>query len=57
MLFTGDIILTYETKDGVNNKLERWRHTLDFSDFKLSRLKNKYLRCSFNEEDEGSGEV
>ena len=29
MLFTDDIVLTGETNEGVNKKLESWRQTLE----------------------------
>jgi len=28
MVFTDDIVFADETREGVNGKLERWRHTL-----------------------------
>jgi len=47
MLFADNIVLIDETIDRVNNKLERWRHTLECRGFKLRRSKTKYLRCDF----------
>jgi len=35
--FADDIVVIDETRDGVNDKLEKWRHTLESSDFGLSR--------------------
>jgi len=39
MLFVNDIILIDKTRDGVNNKLERWRHTLESRGFRLTDRK------------------
>ena len=48
MLFADDIVLVDETKGGLTEKLERWRHKLEYRGFKLSRSKTEYLRCGFN---------
>ena len=48
MLFVDDIILIDETREGVNDKLERWRHTLESSGFRVSRSKTEYLNCCFS---------
>jgi len=45
MLFADDIVLIDETKVGLNDKLEEWRHTLEFRRFRLSTSKTEYLRC------------
>jgi len=39
MLFADDIILIDETRGGLNEKLERWRHSLESRGFRLSRSK------------------
>ena len=39
MLFVDDIVLIDETRGGLNEKLERWRHSLESRDFRLSRLR------------------
>ena len=58
MLFADDIVLIDESREGVNNKLERWRDTLEVKDFRLSRSKTEYLHCSFSAvEREVAGEV
>nr|XP_033511746.1 uncharacterized protein LOC117276532 [Nicotiana tomentosiformis] len=43
MLFADDIVLIYETRGGVNEKLDVWRQTLESKGFKLSRTKTKHL--------------
>ena len=46
MLFADDIVLIDETRQGVNVKLERWRHSLESRGFRVSRSKTEYLhRC------------
>ena len=57
MLFADDSILIDETRDGLNDKLEEWRHTLKSRGFRLSRSKTEYLRCGFSGVEEGGGEV
>jgi len=37
MLFANDIVLIDETRVGVNEKLEKFRHTLESREFRLSR--------------------
>jgi len=56
MLFD-DIALIDETRGGLSEKLERWRHTLESRGFKLSRSKTEYLRCGFSGVEVDSGEV
>jgi len=48
MLFIDDIVLIDKTRQGVNNKLERWRHTLEVRGFRVSRSKTEYLHCCFS---------
>ena len=57
MLFADDIVFIDETKGGLKEKLERWRHSVESRWFKLSRSKTEYLRCGFNGEEGGGGEV
>jgi len=52
-LFVDAIVLINKTKDGVNPKLERWRDTLEFRGFKLSRSKTEYLKCYFSDQEGG----
>lgn len=49
MLFMDDIVLTDETRNGVNAKLEVWRHTSGTKGFGLSRTKIEYVGCKFND--------
>nr|XP_018633540.1 uncharacterized protein LOC104117440 [Nicotiana tomentosiformis] len=48
LLFAQDIVLIDETRGGVNDRLEVWRHTLESKVFKLSRTKTEYLKCKFS---------
>ena len=58
-LFTGadDIVLIDETKLGANDKLERWRRTLEARGFRVGRSKMKYLHCYFSGKVDAGGEV
>jgi len=57
MLFADDIVLIDVNRDGVNDKLKRWRHKLESRGFKVSRLKTEYLHCCFSGREDGRGEV
>jgi len=57
MLFTDDIVLIDVTRQGVNDRLESWRHTLEGRGFRLSRSKTKYLHCCFSGRIEEGGEI
>ena len=57
MLFADDIILIDETKQGVNDKLESWRLTLEARGFRLNKLKTEYLHYCFSGRREERGEV
>ena len=48
MLFADDIALIDETRDRLNDMLEKLRHTLQSKDFRLSRSMTEYLRCEFS---------
>ncbi|XP_075103734.1 uncharacterized protein LOC142178302 [Nicotiana tabacum] len=50
MLFADDIVLIDVTRDGVNERLEVWRHILESKGFKLCRTKTKYSECKFSDE-------
>ena len=39
MLFTDDIVLVNETRRDIISKVEIWRQTLEFKDFRISRTK------------------
>ena len=41
----------------MNDRLERWRHTLEVRGFRLSRSKTEYLHCRFNERIEKGGDI
>ena len=57
MLFADDIILINETRKGVNDKLERWRYTLESRGSRVSRSKTEYLHCCFSGREDAGGEV
>jgi len=57
MLFADDIVLIDEARQGVNDKLERLRHTLEARGFRVSRSKTKYLHCCFSGRVDVGGEV
>ena len=57
MLFTIDIILIDESRGGLSETLERWRHSLESRGFRLSRSKIEYLRCGFSGVGGDYGEV
>ncbi|XP_070045162.1 uncharacterized protein [Nicotiana tomentosiformis] len=50
MLFTDDIVLIDETRCGVIERLEVWRHSLESKRFNLRRTKTKSLECKFSAE-------
>ena len=47
MMFADDIVQIDETREGVNGRLELWRHTLDSKGFRISRSKIEYMECKF----------
>jgi len=57
MLFADDIVLIDETIRGLNEKLERWRYSLESRGLRMSRLKTEYLRCGFSGVERDEGEV
>ena len=57
MLFADIIVLIDETREGVNAKLERWRHALESTGFRVSRSNTKYLQCYFSGRNEAGREV
>jgi len=57
MLFADDIVLIDETSQGVNDKLERWRHTREGRGFRVSRSKKEYLHCCFSGRVDAGGEA
>ena len=57
MLFADDIVLIDKTRGGLSKRLERWRHSLEFKGFRLSRSKTEYIRCGFSGVERNGGEV
>ena len=57
MLFADDIVLIDEIRDGLNDKLEKWKHTLESQGFKLSKFETEYLRCEFSTVEDDGGDV
>ncbi|GJN30394.1 hypothetical protein PR202_gb18697 [Eleusine coracana subsp. coracana] len=57
MLFADDVVLVDESRDGVNRKLELWRHTLECKGFRLSRAKTEYMMCEFSATRHEDGDV
>ncbi|XP_070034179.1 uncharacterized protein [Nicotiana tomentosiformis] len=55
MLFADDIVLIDETRGGVNERLEVWRHALESKGFKFSRTTTEYLECKFSVESREMG--
>ncbi|KAF3623633.1 putative 60S ribosomal protein L18-1 [Capsicum annuum] len=50
MLFADDVVLTDETREGVNKRLEVWRQTVESKGFRLSRSNTEYMECKFSDE-------
>ncbi|VFQ76447.1 unnamed protein product [Cuscuta campestris] len=48
MLFADDIVLIDDTREGLSDKLERWRLALETKGFRISRNKTKYMECRFS---------
>jgi len=57
MIFTDDIVLIDETREGVNGKLERWRQSLESRGFRVSRSENEYLHRCFSGREDARREV
>ncbi|VFQ76707.1 unnamed protein product [Cuscuta campestris] len=58
MLFADDIVLIDDTREGLNDKLERWRLALQTKGFRISRNKTEYMECRFSgQETESEVEV
>lgn len=43
MIYADDIVLNYETSEGVNKKLELWRNILDSKGSEIYKGKTKYM--------------
>ncbi|KAF3666290.1 Proteasome subunit beta type-7 [Capsicum annuum] len=57
MLFADDVVLINENREGVNDKLEIWRQTLESKGFRLSKIKTDYLECKFSKVSQEDGVV
>ena len=57
MIFADDIVLINVTRQGVNDRLESWRHMLKARGFRLSRSKMEYLHCRFSGRIEEGGDI
>ena len=57
MLFADDIVFIDETREGINNKLERRRHTFESRGFRWSISKTNYLHYGFSGRGKRGGEV
>jgi hypothetical protein len=57
MLFTDDVVLVDESREGVNRKLELWRQTLESKGFRISRTKTDYMICDFGTTISEDGDV
>ena len=57
MLFADDILLVDKTREGVEDKLELWRLTLESKGFRLNRSKTKYMECNFRKNSSSGGIV
>ena len=49
MLFSDDVVLIDETREGVNAKLELWRGVLESNGFRISWTKTEYMECKFSQ--------
>jgi len=47
MLFSDDVILYDETREGLISRVENWRKTFEPKGFRISRLKLEYVGCYF----------
>ncbi|XP_021992157.1 uncharacterized protein LOC110888973 [Helianthus annuus] len=48
MLFADDIVLSAETKQCLNARVEEWRVALEGKGLRISRSKTEYLHCDFS---------
>ena len=40
-------VLVDESRDSMNEKLKRWRETLESKSFKINCIKKEYMGCNF----------
>ena len=48
MLFTDDIVLEYETRCGVDVKLQIWKDVLESIGFGPTTIKTEYMECKLS---------
>jgi hypothetical protein len=48
MLFADDVVLSDESRTGVDQKLELWRRTFEAKGFRLSKSKTEYMKFDFS---------
>ncbi|GKA27511.1 retrovirus-related pol polyprotein LINE-1 [Tanacetum coccineum] len=47
MIFADNIVLIAESAEGLNNRLESWRKSLEDNGLRVSKENTEYLRCDF----------
>ena len=57
MLFADDIVLSRDTKEEVEQDLEKWRQALEMRGLKISRKKIEYLCCGDGQQIQGSIQI
>jgi hypothetical protein len=57
MLFADDVVLVYESWEGLKRNLELWRQTIESKGSRISRTKTEYMRCDFGTTISGDGDV
>jgi hypothetical protein len=48
MPFANDVVLVDASREGLNRKLELWKHTLELKGFRLSRTKTEHMMCNLS---------
>ena len=57
MMFADDVVICAERQEEVEERLERWRRTLEDRGMRISRKKTEYLCVGGREEEEDEGEL
>jgi len=57
MFLAYDIDFVNETSVELNSKLEEWRYTIEYREFRLSRSKTEYQKCGFSGVEKSGEEV